>query len=239
MIAPRVALLMLTTTEREASGITRWAKAAVREQRGYYPGSINLYRYIDLAGNIGDARNAALEQMARQSQPPDIVLHWDDDDWSAPRRVADQVGMLTALDCVGYNEMLFCARMFFDRPEAWRYLAPFAHYMLGTSMCYWLETWRRHPFAQGNAGCDDLAWVNNAAIRKHSMSGIDPLGNPLMVATVHPANTCTSIVQGATEWERVPVYDEMVRGIFATPPDAWPPEQWEAVHTYGQQRQRA
>lgn len=236
MTKPRVGLLMLTTEERLQDGTSQWARAAVREQTRHYP-NVTRHTAVIPGRSIGFARNELLDTISNLRNPPDIIVHWDDDDWSAPRRVADQVEALleSRAECVGYNEMLFCER---PTGEAWRYLAAFAHYMLGTSMCYWLETWRRHPFASGNAGCDDLHWASNGAIRKHSTSGIDALGMPLMVATVHGGNTACRIDPDAHEWERTPQYDGLVGGIFGAPPADWAAEQREATHTYGMQRQR-
>ena len=41
--------------------------------------------------------------------PADIIVHFDDDDWSHPKRIAEQVALLqsSGADVVGYNEMLF------------------------------------------------------------------------------------------------------------------------------------
>ena len=57
------------------------------------------------ARTIGAMRNQA-NAVARAA---DIIVHWDDDDWSHPNRIAEQVALLQAsgADCVGYNEMLF------------------------------------------------------------------------------------------------------------------------------------
>jgi hypothetical protein len=53
---------------------------------------------------IGCLRNYAIHETWA-----DIIAHWDDDDWSHPNRLAEQVALLQAsgADCVGYNEMLF------------------------------------------------------------------------------------------------------------------------------------
>jgi hypothetical protein len=84
----------------------------------------------------------------------DILIHWDDDDWAHPSRIAEQVALLknSGADCVGYNEMLFwreernanfagCAPPYHPG-EAWLYTGS----ILGTSLCYWRKTWERVPF---------------------------------------------------------------------------------------------
>lgn len=68
--------------------------------------------------SIGTMRNFATEyagsllstvQPGLLSEYADIIVHWDDDDWSHPNRIAEQVALLQAsgADVVGYNEMLF------------------------------------------------------------------------------------------------------------------------------------
>lgn len=53
---------------------------------------------------IGELRN-----VANGSTDYDIVCHWDDDDWSHPNRIAEQVALLTSsgADAVGYSDLLF------------------------------------------------------------------------------------------------------------------------------------
>lgn len=116
---------------------------------------------------IGALRNTANMSAGRC----DIFLHWDDDDWSHPNRIAEQVALLqaTGADCVGYREMLFwdergvewtrhpdgckCGTCGTGQrevvhgpipPRAWLYAD--AYRPVGTSLCYWRRTWERHPF---------------------------------------------------------------------------------------------
>ncbi len=98
----------------------------------------------------------------------DILIHWDDDDWSHPDRIAEQVEFLQAsgADAVGYNEMLFWRTPrvedlgkvqdpfgpamldsgILHPGEAWMYRHPRADRALGTSLCYWRKTWEACPF---------------------------------------------------------------------------------------------
>ena len=80
----------------------------------------------------------------------EIIIHFDDDDVSAPGRMADQVERLmsSGLDLTGYNEMLF-----FDG-TVWRMYAGRKDYILGTSFCYLKSAWERHPFTWANIGED-------------------------------------------------------------------------------------
>ncbi len=51
----------------------------------------------------------ALRNNANRLVSADVIVHWDDDDWSHPNRIAEQVALLqtSGAACVGYNEMLF------------------------------------------------------------------------------------------------------------------------------------
>ncbi len=63
-------------------------------------------RYFEAAGRapLGKKRNFCC-RMARG----EIICHWDDDDWSAPGRIADQVARLrqTNAPVTGYSRLLF------------------------------------------------------------------------------------------------------------------------------------
>ena len=64
-----------------------------------------IYRAKDVPGApIGTLRN-----LANERSNTDILIHWDDDDYSHPNRIAEQVALLqsSGADVVGYREMLF------------------------------------------------------------------------------------------------------------------------------------
>ena len=130
--------------------------------------------------SIGNARNQANSFWTEY----DIACHFDDDDWSHPRRIEEQVALLelSGKECVGYNEMLFWRITGFqvepievtrsglagepsthrefvpgarrETGEAWRYRLPLPGYALGTSLCYWRRAWARHPFPDKSNGED-------------------------------------------------------------------------------------
>ncbi len=103
---------------------------------------------------IGKLRNTAIERAGEA----DIIMHLDDDDWSHPARMAEQVAVLqgSSADCVGYREMLFWreadrfASNYFHAPRAYLYTNTDPTFCLGTSMCYWRKTWERQPFSERN-----------------------------------------------------------------------------------------
>lgn len=122
--------------------------------------------------SIGALRNHANACTVKDS----IIIHLDDDDWSHPNRIAEQVALLqsSGKECVGYREMLFwrephsesgeqdhpqdctcgtCAPgqrtviwTRFTAGEAWLYRNTRANYCVGTSLCYWRRVWERRPF---------------------------------------------------------------------------------------------
>lgn len=88
----------------------------------------------------------------------DVVCMFDDDDWSAPTRVADQVALLesTGKQVTGYRSMLFT-----DGKTWWRYTGEHM-FALGTSLCFYKSWWSQHMFSPVHIGSDNL-FVNEAA----------------------------------------------------------------------------
>ncbi len=75
---------------------------------GAFEGSI--LHFPDNAGkSIGWLRNEIALHHCEATIAPDIFIHWDDDDWSHPERIAEQVALLKASgkEAVGFREMLF------------------------------------------------------------------------------------------------------------------------------------
>lgn len=123
---------------------------------------------------IGAKRNIACSRAAG-----DVIMHWDDDDWSAPGRMTDQVNRLleAGAPITGYHSMLFS-----DGARRWKFTASSRHYALGTSLCYTRRFWETHPFPDKNVG-EDNAVVSRA-------SGIVCVdAGDLMIATIHDGNT--------------------------------------------------
>ncbi len=106
----------------------------------------------------------------------DILIHWDDDDYSHPSRIVEQVALLqsSGADCVGYSDLLFWRQPVADisvvreeyreevsrqpsfKGEAWLYTSPGPKPSPpGTTLAYWRKTWERHPFAATSIGEDE------------------------------------------------------------------------------------
>ncbi len=105
----------------------------------------------------------------------DILIHWDDDDYSHPSRIVEQVALLqsSGADCVGYSDLLFwrepgtqtgiasgCRKCGYTPclcpGEAWFYTSPGPKPSPpGTTLCYTRKSWERNPFPATSIGEDE------------------------------------------------------------------------------------
>jgi glycosyltransferase involved in cell wall biosynthesis len=115
----------------------------------------------------------------------EIIVHWDDDDWSAPWRVSHQIrGLLdSGADLCG------AARAYYldvrDR-TTWEYVYPEGRrpYVLDNTLCYWRDFWERAPFPGGVRDSELRFQWNDPAARIHALDG-----HRFVVGTIHGANT--------------------------------------------------
>lgn len=131
---------------------------------------------LDGATGIGEKRNFGCSKALGE-----IVAHWDDDDFSAPGRLDDQVARLveTRKAVTGYRSMRFT-----DGTRWWKFTYQ-NHNALGTSLCYRREWWQKHKFNPIQIG-EDSAFV--AAAAAEGQIALAEAGE-LMYATNHPGNT--------------------------------------------------
>jgi hypothetical protein len=160
------------------------------------------------------------------------VCHWDDDDWSHPNRIAEQVALLqaTEADCVGYNEMLFWRERAPERPgESWLYSNQNPRYALGTSLCYWRLAWEARPFQDINHG-EDTEWLKG--VRCEAVSSGKPSSRAIysadvisMIARIHSGNSSSAynpremaenagMPPSERQWSRVPAWDKVCREVM-------------------------
>lgn len=187
------------------------------------------------AMHIGEIRNHgnkyAASHYAESWKRADIFIHWDDDDWSHPNRIAEQVALLQASgkQAVGYREMLFWRTGYefegakWETRQAWLYRDNRPNYIVGTSLCYWRKTWEAKPFnpklpeRRGATG-EDTEWLR----------GLDTLGvngfsdgtnahGPRLIASIHGSNTMDykGIEKAPETWTRVPEWDSYCRETMA------------------------
>jgi glycosyltransferase involved in cell wall biosynthesis len=124
----------------------------------------------------------------------EIICHWDDDDYSAPDRIASQVRVLMdypRFAVTGYHSMNFT-----DGTNWWKYSGTI-NYALGTSLCYQKSWWEGHPFQSLQIGEDNQfvaeAWACN------TLHTVDAGG--MMHATVHSTNTSPRNM--GSSWTRI------------------------------------
>ncbi len=143
---------------------------------------------------LGVKRNRACE-LARG----DVIVHWDDDDWSASWRVRYQIEQLEAagVDACGLDRVLF-----YDpaSAEGWEYTYPRggAPWVYGATLAYTKAFWRRNPFPPLGVGEDSrFLW---APVPKRVLALDD---RSWFVATVHASNTSRKQTHGR-RWQPYP-----------------------------------
>ena len=156
-------------------------------------------RYEWLQGKVstGAKRNAACAAARGE-----IIVHWDDDDWSAPERVAVQIAALldSGADICGLRDLLF-----YD-PAAnrgWRYQYPptARAWVAGGTMCYRRSLWEQHPFPDVRQGEDTQFVWSRRSLSVHALERRD-----LYVATIHGGNTSAKRTSGR-RWSPVSAAD--------------------------------
>lgn len=144
-----------------------------------FPEGVNLpgvhYHQMRKRLTIGAKRNLACSRASEG-----VIVHWDDDDWSAPERIEDQVTRLidSNVGLTGYNRMRFYD---VDSGEWWMFNGG-KHQVIGTSMMYTREFWKALPFPDINEGEDHS--VSNKASK---VAVVD--AGLMMFARTHAGNT--------------------------------------------------
>jgi len=126
--------------------------------------------------NVGQKRNSGCDT----AYGP-LIAVWDDDDYSSPGRLSQQVAELQATSkaVTGYREMKFT-----DGSSWWQFRYP-RGLVLGTSLMFTKEYWRKHPFLEVNIGGDENFAADAAAANQ--LAEVPDLN--LMYATIHAGNT--------------------------------------------------
>jgi glycosyltransferase involved in cell wall biosynthesis len=140
--------------------------------------------------SLGEKRNETC-RLARG----DILVHWDDDDWSAPWRLSYQVRELLAQDA----DVCGLDRLWFYDPGrdlAWlyRYRGGRSAWVAGSTLCYRRRVWQERPFPDVTEGEDTLwiAWAAGARVLPLACADF-------FVARVHAGNTSPKPT-GGTWW---------------------------------------
>jgi glycosyltransferase involved in cell wall biosynthesis len=132
---------------------------------------------------IGEKRNFGCSRARGE-----VVAHWDDDDWSAPGRLLDQIERLEASGkaVTGYHTIKFT-----DGKRWWLYPGV-PHYATGTSLCYRKSWWAAHEFPFLQIG-EDNNFVSDAGVEKQLASAD---GREMIAASLHAGNTSRHSMAG-------------------------------------------
>jgi hypothetical protein len=109
-----------------------------------------LYVRLDQKMTLGAKLNLACEYARGE-----IIAHWDDDDWYAPRRLSCQLAALAndRAEICGINRLLY-----YDlrSGRAYEYVYPPEQrvWLLGSELCYRKKHWETHRFVENNVGMD-------------------------------------------------------------------------------------
>ncbi len=140
---------------------------------------IRYYHYSRKA-RLGDLRNLVCG-LAYGS----IMIHWDDDDWYAPGRIADQVARLqgSGKAVTGYHRFFYWDEVG-RRAYEYNYTGQ-GHYASGSTQCYFRTWWDVHPFPSVGVS-EDSQFSFDAA---HAGQLISVPAAAMMVARTHGRNT--------------------------------------------------
>ena len=146
-------------------------------------------RYVRLENKmiLGAKRNLACQMALGE-----IIVHWDDDDWCAPRRLTYQLSQLLdrQADICGTGQQFY-----YDphNRRAWIYQYPAALrlWLAGNTLCYRKTFWQSNPFPEISVG-EDTAFIWNHRVRK---AWVLP-DYTFYVGLVHSSNTSPKVVNG-------------------------------------------
>ena len=166
--------------------------------------------------SVGALRNE-INDMAR-AQGADVIVHWDDDDWSHQLRIefqAFQVVEIPKYQVTGYNSVPFWDER---TQESWLYRSCDPKAIIGSSLCYGARLDLR--FDDTSQG-EDFSFVSRIPPRAvNAERAVDLFDEaPYLVARIHDRNTSTAYdrktMQKAAEWARAPRFDDFCKGVFA------------------------
>ena len=122
----------------------------------------------------------------------ETVVHWDDDDWHAPDRLALQLAALDGSHApiAGLDRIAFLGE---DGLAAWDYVWTGAKgWVYGATLAYRRDWWDAHRFADIRSGEDTHFVLDAGPAQVHVMSP-----GEWVIARVHAANTSPKHTGGA------------------------------------------
>lgn len=144
-------------------------------------------RYMRLTATqtTGQLRNFCCQQARGE-----FIAHWDDDDWSHPRRLEEQIVELGEKQVTGYRGIVFHG----PGDDVWMYSGVHG-FAVGTSLLYRRKYWEQNRFVNQQIG-EDGEFVRRA---RESLAVSDTIGR--MVARTHDSNTSPRMTRNS-EWSK-------------------------------------
>lgn len=170
----------------------------------------------------------ALRNMVVDLANGPLIANWDDDDYSAPERLAFQELLLKGHEVSGFNEMYFVDQRRAS-PVVWAYHAGDDHYAVGTSLMFAKDLWRargfdevkgdRFPIKERGEPVD--VGEDNAFIDGRDVATASTLKTLIMVARIHPGGTARQINAGP-QWivQESPALIAKVKACLSSPVSA-------------------
>ena len=130
--------------------------------------------------SLGEKRNLACEAARGE-----ILVHWDDDDWQAPDRLARQLAPFARPECqVSGSSLVHFYEPSTARCWEYGYENRDRPWVCGATLAYRRGYWQQNPFADITVGEDNLfVWAAEAS-EVHDL--LDP---GLTLCTIHEGNT--------------------------------------------------
>ena len=152
------------------------------------------YFWIDQKLTVGHKRN-----LACQKTVGDVILHWDDDDWSSDWRLSYQVDSLIS----SQSEICGLDKIYFYNPDttqAWEYVYKGkGNWVYGGTLCYTIDFWKHNPFLDLDIGEDNHFVLDNPETKVLRLAD-----NRFYLGITHPGNTSRKRTSGSS-WHIAPV----------------------------------
>jgi glycosyltransferase involved in cell wall biosynthesis len=145
----------------------------------------NIHYNIEATGgrSLGEKHNRLVE-LARG----EYIVHWADDDWYAPWRIAYQVGLLEQF---GWDMCTTSETLWIDasKKKAWHWNPPDPRNYNAAELCYRRKVWERSPYEDVATG-EDAAFVRGGLANGFSL-GLK-LDYRFVVQRIHANNTASN-----------------------------------------------
>lgn len=168
------------------------------------------------AYSVGYLRNRGLRLIEEQHGKINLIAHFDDDDWSAPERLTEQVAFMehTGADVVGYCDMPFYDAV---HDKVYFYDSRVKAYTLGTALLYKREVWEKVPFPDVTP--EDTTWQHSVARAGFTICSESSIRDRKvrMIQTLHGGNASAHLTKSAFEPAEAWL-DQEVRRILAKVP---------------------